>query len=135
MNREYRMSFTEEAEKIVSKLTLEQKVFLMSGNMPDLFNLTMEQRKAMAEAMKGKKPEDNHYNVTPYAAGGLEEYNIPPMNFVDGPRGVVCGVNKTTCFPVSMCRGASFDTELEERIGRCIGKETRAFGGNLCAGV
>lgn len=135
MDKEYRMSFTEEAEKIVRQLTLEQKVFLMSGNMPDLFNLTMEQKKAMAEAMKGKNPENNHYNVTPYAAGGLEEYNLPPMKFVDGPRGVVCGVNKTTCFPVSMCRGASFDTELEERIGRCIGKETRAFGGNLFAGV
>ena len=34
-----------------------------------------------------------------------------------------------------MARGATFDIELEERIGHCIGKETRAFGGNLFAGV
>ncbi len=57
------------------------------------------------------------------------------MQFCDGPRGVVCGIGMTTCFPVSMARGASFDPELEEAIGHAIGKETRAFGGNLFAGV
>lgn len=31
--KEYRLSFTEEAEKIVEKLTLEQKVSLMGGNL------------------------------------------------------------------------------------------------------
>ena len=34
-----------------------------------------------------------------------------------------------------MARGASFDPEVEEAIGHAIGKETRAFGGNLFAGV
>ena len=34
-----------------------------------------------------------------------------------------------------MLRGASFDTELEERIGQAIAKETLAVGGNLFAGV
>ena len=32
-----------------------------------------------------------------------------------GPRGVVSG--KSTCFPVSMARGASFDPALEREIG------------------
>jgi beta-glucosidase len=57
------------------------------------------------------------------------------MMFCDGPRGVVCGTGKSTCFPVSMLRGASFDTELEEEIGRAIGREILAYGGNLFAGV
>ena len=52
---------------------------------------------------------------------------IPPLLFCDGPRGVVCGTGKSTCFPVSMLRGAAFDVELEERIGRAIGKEIRAL--------
>ena len=30
-----------------------------------------------------------------------------------------------------MARGATFDTALEEKVGHCIGKEVRAFGGNL----
>lgn len=87
---------------------------------------------AMAEGMQG---DENHYNVTPYAAGGLEEHGVPPMLFADGPRGVVCGNWKSTCFPVSMARGATFSPELEEKVGHCIGKEVRAYGGNLFAGV
>lgn len=129
--KEYRLSFNEKAQKIVEQLSLEQKVWLMSGN-PDMTKLTPEMMAAMAEA---NQDPSNHYNVTPYDAGGLKEHNIPPMLFCDGPRGVVCGNNKSTCFPVSMARGATFDTELEEEIGRCIGREVRAYGGNLFAGV
>lgn len=34
-----------------------------------------------------------------------------------------------------MLRGATFDTELEERIGHAIAKEVLAYKGNLFAGV
>lgn len=127
----YRLAMTEKAKELVSKMTLEQKVSLMSGNI-DITKMTREQLGGMMEAMTDPK---NHYNVTPYEAGGIEEIGLPPMKFVDGPRGVVCGNDQTTCFPVSMARGATFDPELEEKVGHCIGRETRAFGGNLFAGV
>lgn len=130
--KEYRLSLTEEARKIVDQLTLEQKVSLMSGSIMDLNKVSPEQ---IAELMGGMLGDENHYNVTPYPAGGLKEHNVPPMLFVDGPRGVVCGNWQTTCFPVSMARGATFSPELEEKVGHCIGRETRAFGGNLFAGV
>lgn len=123
--KEYRMSFTEEASKILDSLTLKQKIDLMSAN------FYMNALGAMLESMNA---EDGHYNVIPYPAGGIEGV-IPPMNFCDGPRGVVCGVRQSTCFPVSMARGATFDPALEEEIGHAIGKEVRAFGGNLFAGV
>lgn len=129
--KEYRLAMTQQAKELVSGMTLEQKVSLMSGNI-NITKMTREQTKQMMEMMADDK---NHYNVTPYEAGGIEEMNLPPMKFVDGPRGVVCGNWQTTCFPVSMARGATFDTELEERVGHCIGRETRAFGGNLFAGV
>ena len=119
--KSYRLSYTEKAKKIVDGLTLEEKVYLMGGN-----NGQME------------SPADHrldHYNYTPFPAGGNEKAGIPRMLFCDGPRGVVCGTGKTTCFPVSMLRGATFDVELEEKIGQAIGKETRASGGNLFAGV
>ena len=48
--KEYRLSFTEEAEKIVEKLTLEQKVSLMGGNI-DMQHMTPEIMAAMSEAM------------------------------------------------------------------------------------
>jgi beta-glucosidase len=34
-----------------------------------------------------------------------------------------------------MARGATFDTELEERVGEAIAMEIRAHGGNLFGGV
>ena len=42
----------------------------------------------------------------------------------------MCGTGESTCFPVTMCRGASFDVELEEEIGHAIGREVRGHGGN-----
>lgn len=50
------------------------------------------------------------------------------MKFCDGPRGVVCGTDKTTCLPVAMLRGATFDTELEEKIEEVIAEEILVFG-------
>lgn len=121
-SKEFRLSYTDNAQKILDDLSLEQKVDLMSGT------VTLDE---MLQDMSGAK----HYNYEPYPAGGIKEKDLPPMLFCDGPRGVVCGTGKSTCFPVSMLRGATFDTELEERIGNAIGKEVRAFGGNLFAGV
>lgn len=105
--KNYRLSYTDKAKEIVDKLSLEQKVHLMSGT------VSLEE---MLQDMNGGK----HYNYIPYPAGGIEEVGLDPMLFCDGPRGVVCGTGKSTCFPVSMLRGATFDTELEERIGQAI---------------
>lgn len=124
-NKEYRLTYTERAKEIVAGLTLIEKVSLMGGN--------WSLEKMMSEAMSPES--DSHYNEFPYPAGGIEEKKIPPMLFADGPRGVVCGTGESTCFPVSMLRGATFDTDLEERIGQAIGEEVRAFGGNTYAGV
>ncbi len=123
--KEYRLALTEEAQKIVDGLSLEEKVSLMGAN------FYMDKLQELLDSLSS---DDSHYNITPYPAGGIEGV-IPPMNFCDGPRGVVCGIGQTTCFPVSMARGATFDPALEEEIGHVIGKETRAFGGNLFAGV
>lgn len=118
-NKQVRLSYTAKAKEIVSRMSLEEKVHLMSGK------VSMEE---MLEDFKVR-----HYNWRPYPAGGNDRLGVPEMKFVDGPRGVVSG--NSTCFPVSMARGASFDPELEERIGRAIGKEVRAQGGNFFGGV
>lgn len=122
-NKQYRLSYTEKASQIVEAMTLEEKVYLMSGN------VTME------DMIKDMNENGKHYNYEPYHAGGNEKNAVPAMRFCDGPRGVVCSVGQSTCFPVSMNRGASFDEKLEEEIGKAIGKEIRAYGGNLFGGV
>lgn len=122
-NKNYRLSYTEQAKKIVDDLTLVEKVNLMSG----------------VGYYFGKDETydriNEHYNYVPFYCGGLKDKNIPPMLFSDGSRGVVIGNGKSTCFPVTMLRGATFDTDLEERIGHAIAKEVKANGCNLYAGV
>lgn len=68
VTKEYRLKVTEEAQKIVDQLTLEQKVSLMSGSIVDLNKVTQEQ---IMEMMGGMLSDDNHYNMTPYPAGGI----------------------------------------------------------------
>ena len=126
-----RLKYTKEAKSVVEQLALEEKVSLMSGN---LLDVNETGRAGLLQFLGAMGTEDKHYNIVPYPAGGIE-VKLPPMLFCDGPRGVVCGNRETTCFPVSMARGATFDVELEEQIGQAIGKEVRAFGGNLFAGV
>ncbi|WP_078551725.1 beta-glucosidase [Bacillus alkalicellulosilyticus] len=120
VTKQERLAYTSKAKELVEQMSLEEKVYLMSGKIPF--------EKIMSDIAEGKP-----YNWFPYPAGGNERLNVPEMKFVDGPRGVVSG--NSTCFPVSMSRGASFDKDLEERIGRAIGKEIRAHGGNLFGGV
>src|SRR5262245_2968873 len=56
---------------------------------------------------------------------------IPGFAMLDGPRGVSLMAGRGTSFPVAMARGASWDTELEERVGEAIGTEARAKGANV----
>ncbi|MCZ2827078.1 MULTISPECIES: beta-glucosidase family protein [unclassified Modestobacter] len=73
------------------------------------------------------------YNTVPIPHGAVPRLGIPGTQFVDGPRGCVSG--NGTAFPVSMARGATWDPELEERVGAVIGREVRAVGGNFFGGV
>ena len=82
---------------------------------------------------KGAISMARRYNSKPIPAGANKRLGIPAVLFSDGPRGVVMG--NSTCFPVSMARGASWDVDLEERIGNAIGIEARAQGANYFGGV
>lgn len=73
------------------------------------------------------------YNYVTFDAGPNRRLGIPPMRFSDGPRGITVG--HSTCFPVSMCRGATFDMDLEERVGEAMGIEARSQGANFFGGV
>lgn len=118
-----RLTWDKKARELVAKMSLEEKVYLMSGNVS---------REEMMDDLKIDRRE-RHYNWKPYEAGGNQRLDLPAMKFCDGPRGVVSG--ESTCFPVTMARGATFNKELEEQVGIAIGKEIRAYGGNYFGGV
>ncbi|MGE0320843.1 MAG: beta-glucosidase [Polyangiaceae bacterium] len=64
-----------------------------------------------------------------YPTADNERLGIPGFRMVDGPRGVAVG--QTTTFPVGMARGATWDIELEYRVGEAMGAETAARGANV----
>ena len=80
---------------------------------------------------------DGGYHRAPIPAARVERLGFPGFSFGDGPRGSVIG--DATCFPVSMARGATWDPELEERVGEVVGRELRAagatFSGSVCVNL
>lgn len=111
--------FQSEAQQLVQQMTLEEKTKLLCGDWDIIGNVIKH---------------GHVYNPVPIKSFGCERLGVPGIGFSDGPRGVV--MNGSTCFPVSMARGASFDRDLEREIGDVIGKEVRAYeGGNYFAGV
>jgi beta-glucosidase len=107
------------AHDLLAQLTLDEKIWLMYGDTPFW--------SGFADMMGGG------YSQHPWPAGAVPRLGIPGIRFSDGPRGVV--MPGATTFPVSMARGASWDVDLEERIGDAIGRELRALGGNHFGGV
>ncbi|MEQ8280323.1 MAG: glycoside hydrolase family 3 C-terminal domain-containing protein [Deltaproteobacteria bacterium] len=85
--------------------------------------LTLEEK----IAMKGGASLASNEGI--YDAGGNERLGIVPYRMVDGPRGVRS--TYATAFPVGMARGATWDVELERRVGEAIGLEARAKGANV----
>jgi beta-glucosidase len=108
----------EVAAGLYEQLTDDERLGLLDGDSPFWEGLT---------EMMGR------YNGTPIVHGEVARLGIPGTRFVDGPRGCVAG--NATAFPVSMARGATWDVDLEERVGRAIGAEIRVQGGNFFGGV
>jgi beta-glucosidase len=107
------------ARELLGQLTQDEKIKMMSGDLPFW--------PGMSDMMGGG------YADHPWVAGAVPRLGIPGVRFADGPRGVI--MDGGTTFPVSMGRGATFDPELEERVGDVIGRELRAMGGNFFGGV
>jgi beta-glucosidase len=103
---------------LLSQMTLNEKINQMAGDLSRIIDGI---------------PMLWAYNYKPMPAGENKRLGIPGIRFTDGPRGVV--MNHATCFPVSMARGATWDVDLEERIGDAIGVEARSLGANFFGGV
>lgn len=118
------LTYTEADEiavDLVSQMTFEEKLNQMTGDMSFL-----DIASGLTSVLVFEK-------IPIVASGENERLNIPPFTFTDGPRGVV--VTEATAFPVAMARGATWDRDLEFRVGDAIGKEARAAGANYFGGV
>jgi len=106
------------AHEILSKMSLKEKVYEMHGHGVVRFGLSI---------LFSKK-------IKPVQAGGNKRFGISSTIFLDGPRGVSL-TKGTTAFPVTMARGASWDINLEERVGEAMAEEIRALGANYSGAV
>ena len=112
-------SIEDAVSKLLSNLSQQEQLSLLDGDEPFW--------KGLGTILCDR------YNRVPFVMGAVPRLKIPGIKFTDGPRGIVMGAS--TCFPVSMSRGATWDTELEKRIGHAIGLEGRAQGANYFAGI
>jgi beta-glucosidase len=110
---------TQVARAMVARMTDEEKLWCLDGDAPCWAGLTYLTH--------------GGYHKSPFRAAVVERVGFGGFAFSDGPRGVV--IDRATCFPVSMARGATWDPELEERIGVAIGRELRAVGADLYGGI
>lgn len=107
------------ARALVATLTPTEKLWCLDGDAPTWAGI---------EYLMG-----GNYHRAPFVGGEIEERGLQGIRFSDGPRGAVVG--NATAFPVTMARGATWNIELEERIGEAIGQELRAIGANLTGAV
>lgn len=110
----------EVARALVAALTPDERLWCLDGDAPTWAGL-------------GFMTKADGYHKATFAAGVVDRVGLPGIEFSDGPRGAVIG--NATCFPVTMARGATWDPDLEERVGEAIGRELRALGANLTGAV
>lgn len=108
------MTLEAQVEKLLEQMTLEEKVAQMSGE-SSTWGLIWG-------ALRG-------YNRRPILSGTNRRLGVPPLAFSDGPRGVV--MYRSTAFPAAIGRGATWDRQLEERVGEAMGAEALAQGATL----
>lgn len=113
-------SIDDVARAMVATMTPEERLWCLDGDAPTWAGL-------------GFMTKQDGYHKAPFAAGEIDRVGLPGIRFSDGPRGAVIG--NATCFPVTMARGATWDPDLEERVGDAIGLELRALGANLTGAV
>jgi beta-glucosidase len=108
------------ARQVVATMTTEERLWCLDGDAPTWAGL------------RYLHEEDGYHRVA-FAAAEVDRIGLPGIHFADGPRG--CVIGNGTAFPVSMARGATWDPELEERVGNAIGRELRATGATLTGAV
>lgn len=110
-------SVEEATGRLLDELTDRELLWMLDGDTPLRSMITLPAK----------------IKAGPIIGGAVERVGIPGVRFADGPRGVTMG--HSTAFPVTMARAATWDRELEERVGLAMGREARAGGANYSGAV
>lgn len=92
---------------------------------------------ALLALMTREEKADLLAGVDDWHFHGVPRLNIPSIRVTDCGHGVtLCGMDSSpaTCFPTGIGMAATWNTELLERTGRAIGRETRALGCSILLG-
>jgi beta-glucosidase len=108
---------SEDTEKPVPPSELERRVEAW------LSQMTLEEKVAQMHGIQS----DDAFQV--FRTSDNARLGIPSFTMVDGPRGVRAGT--ATTFPAGMLRGATWDPDLERRVGEAMGAETAAKGATV----
>jgi len=73
------------------------------------------------------------YRLSYYQTPENSRLGIKGLIFTDGPSGI--NIGHSTAFPAPIARGASWDYDLEEKIGEAMGLEAYHQGANCCGAV
>jgi beta-glucosidase len=91
-------------DQVLAQMTLEEKVAMAAGS--DMWHST-----------------------------GVERLGIPAIKVTDGPNGArggdFSGGAGSACFPVGICLGATWNTDLIERVGQALGQEVQAKSAHI----
>jgi len=112
-------TFREVAAELVAAMTIDELLECTDGDL-DFWS-------GLADMIGGGILEHT------FPGGSCARLGVQGIRFSDGPHGVVVG--ESTCFPVSMARGAAWDPALERAIGDAIGRELRVRDANFYGGV
>jgi beta-glucosidase len=105
---------------------------LLRDNVPEAQTQFMAMTLEEKEQILSGGPTCDYANQTCFQALGVSRTSYPLFKMRDGPRGVrgVVG-EKATTFAVANARAASFDLDLEFRIGKVMAAELRAMRSDL----
>ena len=140
----------EKIQKILSGMTLEQKVRLVVGT-GMFFDLPDSIKAKMPPGFGGPAdPNDKEYSVKvdqlrkylPGAAGFSFEYpsmGITSQVLTDGPAGLRIQAKRTgevktyfcTAFPIATVLASTWDTELVNIVGKAMGNEVKEYGSDI----
>lgn len=108
----------EGATRLLAHLSDDEMLWLLDGD------------KTVGQILRGVRSTTV---MSPFEAGRIDRVGIPGLRFTDGPRGV--SIAPSTSFPVSIARAATWDPDIERRVGAAIGAEARAYGANMWGGL
>ncbi len=118
-------------EKVISSMTLEEKVALVVGTGLKFNNVPANNSgfKIPNQPVPGSLAEKSKIYVSGAVGRTLEipRLGVTTLEMVDGPAGVSFG-SRTTAYPIGMNLSSTWDQNLVYEVGQCMGNEVLEYG-------